>query len=149
VPNGSFLLDVREPGELAWGTDVAARTIPMDLVPHHLADLPRDRRIVVVCAAGARSFGVAHWLREQGFDAWSLAPGIGAAPGPHAVRAPTPGARMLLAADTLVDGVPIGREVSAEIIGPHEGAIELRFRDTQGFWVRVSLPEEALSASRG
>ena len=33
---------------------------------------------MVVCAAGMRSFGVAHYLREQGIsDAWSLAEGFG------------------------------------------------------------------------
>jgi rhodanese-related sulfurtransferase len=32
---------------------------------------------VVYCAAGMRSYGVTHWLREQGWtDAWSLSSGL-------------------------------------------------------------------------
>lgn len=76
---GSLLLDVREPDEYRSGVAEGALLLPMDAVPHHLADLPRDRPITVYCAAGARSAGVAHWLREQGIaQAWSLAGGIGA-----------------------------------------------------------------------
>ena len=38
---------------------------------------PKDRPIVLYCAAGARSFGMAHFMRERGFsDAWSLTGGV-------------------------------------------------------------------------
>lgn len=74
-----LLLDVRELGELEGGYAADSFLMPMNEVPGRLAELPRDRPIVVMCAAGVRSFGVAHYLREQGLqDAWSLAGGVGA-----------------------------------------------------------------------
>ena len=48
----ALLLDIREPGELASGVAEGAVLLPMDLVPHHLDALPRDRPITVYCAAG-------------------------------------------------------------------------------------------------
>lgn len=72
-------LDIREPGEVRAGVVVGCQWIPMNSVPDRLDELPRDKTLIVYCAAGARSFGVTHWLREQGFeDTWSLVGGIGA-----------------------------------------------------------------------
>jgi rhodanese-related sulfurtransferase len=74
-----LLLDVRELGELESGYAAESFLMPMNEVPSRLAELPKDRPIIVMCAAGVRSFGVAHYLREQGLhDAWSLAGGVGA-----------------------------------------------------------------------
>lgn len=74
-----LLLDIREPYEVAGGMAAGALWIPMNQVPGRLAEIPRDRALIVYCAAGVRSYGVAHWLREQGYaDAWSLVGGLGA-----------------------------------------------------------------------
>jgi rhodanese-related sulfurtransferase len=74
-----LLLDVRELGELESGYAAQSFLMPMNEVPSRLQELPKDRPIIVMCAAGVRSFGVAHYLREQGLqDAWSLAGGVGA-----------------------------------------------------------------------
>jgi len=76
-----LLLDVRETYE--WnqahvpplaGLDV--RHIPMNTVPDRMGELPREQPIVVMCAHGSRSFGVTHWLIEQGFNARNLTGGI-------------------------------------------------------------------------
>lgn len=73
------LVDIREEHEIFSGFATGALLIPMNQIPHRLAELPRDRDLVIYCAAGARSYGVAHYLREQGFPtAWSLAEGLGA-----------------------------------------------------------------------
>lgn len=73
------VLDIREPHELWSGAPEEGWLVPMNQIPPRLAELPRDRAVVVVCAAGVRSFGVAHYLREQGLaDAWSLSEGFGA-----------------------------------------------------------------------
>ncbi len=73
-----LLLDIREPHELWSGAPVGGLLIPMNQVPHHLTAIPTDRPVVVICAAGVRSYGVAHYLREQGVpDAWSLSDGFG------------------------------------------------------------------------
>lgn len=71
-----LLLDIREPYEWDQVRIADALHIPMNRVPDQLADLPPDRMIVVFCAHGSRSFGVAHFLRQQGFDAYNLAGGI-------------------------------------------------------------------------
>jgi hypothetical protein len=55
----------------------------MNDVPAALPSLPRGRPLVLVCAAGARSYQVAAWLREQGVtEAWSLDSGVGGLVGP-------------------------------------------------------------------
>ena len=73
-----LLLDIREPYEIRQGYARDALLIPMNDVPQRLSELPRDRPIAVYCAAGVRSYGVAGWLREQGFpEAWSVGGGLG------------------------------------------------------------------------
>jgi rhodanese-related sulfurtransferase len=74
-----LFVDIREPHEVRQGYVAGALLLPMNDVPESLALLPRDRPLVFYCAAGMRSFGVAHYLRDQGFpESWSLPGGIGA-----------------------------------------------------------------------
>ena len=77
-----YLLDVREP----WEVDVAliegSNTIPMSNVPARVAEIPRDREVVVICHHGMRSAMVADYLRSAGvpqvlnltggIDRWSV-----------------------------------------------------------------------------
>ena len=63
-----LLLDVREGHEWSQARIPAALHIPMNSVPDRLDELPRSRPIVVFCSHGSRSYGVAHYLRQQGFD---------------------------------------------------------------------------------
>ncbi len=73
-----FLLDVRESWEVARGAISGATHIPMNSVPRRLDELPRDRMIVVYCAAGVRSYAVAEFLLMQGFhEVLNLDEGIG------------------------------------------------------------------------
>lgn len=71
-----LVLDVREQYE--WDQVHLPDTlhIPMNSVPDRLPELPHDRPIVVMCAHGSRSYSVAHYLRQQGFDARNLNGGI-------------------------------------------------------------------------
>ena len=72
------LLDIREPYEYRQGILRPSVLIPMNDIPDQLSRLDKSRRWVVVCAAGMRSFGVAHYMRENGFqDAWSMVGGLG------------------------------------------------------------------------
>ena len=71
-----LLLDVREPFEWNQVRIPGARHIPMNDLPNRLAELPKASPIVVFCAHGSRSYGVAHFLIEQGYPARSLAGGI-------------------------------------------------------------------------
>lgn len=48
----------------------------MNQIPDRLADLPKTGQIAVLCAHGNRSYGVAHYLIEHGFDAVNIGGGI-------------------------------------------------------------------------
>ncbi len=76
VDAGALLLDVREPDE--WCTEHAptATLMPVGRVHARQHELPRDRRIVVVCRSGGRSAAVTASLRRSGFDAVNLAGGM-------------------------------------------------------------------------
>ena len=134
---GSLLLDIREPGEMAGGVAQGAMLLPMDMVPHHLDRLPRDRPITIYCAAGVRSFGVAHWLREQGFPgAVSLVGGLSTLlHDGHPVEVPAgpPGAPVVLPAGEQ-DGV-YHPAAQGEVICIEGGTLRARVRDDHGFWV--------------
>ncbi|MCZ6826955.1 MAG: rhodanese-like domain-containing protein [Gammaproteobacteria bacterium] len=73
------LLDVREDWELAIAGLSAAIHIPMDQVPERLAELDKERPVVVMCRSGARSMQVASYLVQNGFpqvfnlEGWILA----------------------------------------------------------------------------
>ena len=70
------LIDVREEGEAAICSIDGSTLIPMNTLPQHLQELPRDRAVVLYCHAGMRSLMAGQWLSRQGFDALSLAGGI-------------------------------------------------------------------------
>ncbi len=72
-----LFVDIREVHEMETGHIEHAWLMPMGEVPERKDELPRDRDLVLYCAAGARSYGVAHHLREQGLTAWSMVGGIG------------------------------------------------------------------------
>lgn len=134
---GSLLLDIREPGEYAGGVAEGAMLLPMDMVPHHLERLPTDRPITVYCAAGVRSFGVSHWLREQGFaQAFSLVGGLSALRyDNHPVVIPegNPGSQVFLAAG--VENGVYHPAAEGEVIATEGGFLRVRVRDDHGFWV--------------
>jgi rhodanese-related sulfurtransferase len=72
-----WLLDVRENDEVATASVDFGRHVPMASVPQRLAELPKDKTIVVMCHHGSRSERVTRYLRENGFpNATNLAGGI-------------------------------------------------------------------------
>ena len=75
------LLDVREQFEwqqvrIAADGQRTVLHIPMNSLPARLEELPREQEIVVLCAHGSRSYGVTHYLIEQGLRARNLTGGI-------------------------------------------------------------------------
>ena len=142
LPPDAWLLDVREPQEYRAGVPAGATCVPMDLVPGWLPRLPRDRAIVVVCAAGARSHGVATWLRLQGRDAVSFAPGAAALPAlgvPLVPPDPRVGTRVRLPAGTDVDGARLGEDTSAEVCAVEGDVVWTRVVDASGAQVPVRV----------
>ena len=75
-----FLLDVREPDEIATASIAwADATIPMGQVPAQLDALPKDTPIAVLCHGGGRSARVTGFLNDNGFpNAVNVAGGIDA-----------------------------------------------------------------------
>jgi rhodanese-related sulfurtransferase len=71
-----LLLDCREHYERAQAYIPNSLHIPMNSIPLRLNDLDREKDIVVYCAHGNRSYGVAGWLNQQGYTARSLKGGI-------------------------------------------------------------------------
>jgi rhodanese-related sulfurtransferase len=76
VEDGGYLLDVREADEWDAGHAPEAVWIPMGDLQQRVDELPRDRRIVVICRSGARSHRVAGVLLGAGFDAVNLDGGM-------------------------------------------------------------------------
>jgi NADPH-dependent 2,4-dienoyl-CoA reductase/sulfur reductase-like enzyme/rhodanese-related sulfurtransferase len=68
-PNGDYLLDVRDPGELEeFGKLKNAVNIPLAQLRDRLGELPRDRRIVTYCQKGQRGYLAACALHGRGFE---------------------------------------------------------------------------------
>jgi len=76
VGAGAFLLDVRNPDEWDAGHAPAATLVPLGTLGDRVAELPTDRRIVVVCRSGARSARATEALVGAGYDAVNLAGGM-------------------------------------------------------------------------
>jgi adenylyltransferase/sulfurtransferase len=71
-----FILDVREPFEYQIA-NIGGTLIPQNEVPQRLAEIDRDREIVVQCKSGSRSQRIAEFLKQSGYpDVLNLAGGI-------------------------------------------------------------------------
>jgi rhodanese-related sulfurtransferase len=66
-PSPPLVLDVREKWELEAARLPGTVDIPMMEIPQRLAELPRDRDIVVMCHGGVRSLKVANYMVQNGF----------------------------------------------------------------------------------
>jgi NADPH-dependent 2,4-dienoyl-CoA reductase/sulfur reductase-like enzyme/rhodanese-related sulfurtransferase len=71
-----FLLDVREPFELAVEDVPSATHIPLGQLRGRLGELPRDRDIHVICRSGGRAYYATRILLQNGFKARTLAGGM-------------------------------------------------------------------------
>ena len=76
IDEGAFLLDVREPEEWLAGRAPAATHIPLGDLAAQLDDLPKDRKIVIVCRSGGRSGVATDALVQRGYDAVNLGGGM-------------------------------------------------------------------------
>jgi rhodanese-related sulfurtransferase len=62
-----LFVDVREQGEFDAGHIPGITLIPMSEIQNRLAEIPKDKTVVVSCQSGGRSSQVAKLLHEQGF----------------------------------------------------------------------------------
>ncbi|WP_033345337.1 rhodanese-like domain-containing protein [Catenuloplanes japonicus] len=68
VPDGAYLLDVREQDEWDAGHAPGAHHLPMQEVPARLDEIPSDGDVVVICRMGGRSGQVVNYLINNGWD---------------------------------------------------------------------------------
>ena len=71
-----FLLDVREPVELALESEPRALNIPLGQLRSRLDELPRDREILVICRSGGRAYYATRILLQNGYSARTLSGGM-------------------------------------------------------------------------
>ena len=68
VPDGAYILDVREVDEWEAGHPPGAHHVPMMTIPARIADVPADEPVVVLCRHGHRSAQVVGFLAARGRD---------------------------------------------------------------------------------
>jgi NADPH-dependent 2,4-dienoyl-CoA reductase/sulfur reductase-like enzyme/rhodanese-related sulfurtransferase len=71
-----FILDVREPIELAVENVPGAVNIPLGQLRTRLGELPRDREINVICRSGGRAYLATRILLQNGFRAKNVSGGM-------------------------------------------------------------------------
>jgi NADPH-dependent 2,4-dienoyl-CoA reductase/sulfur reductase-like enzyme/rhodanese-related sulfurtransferase len=71
-----FLLDVRNPAELAVESAPGAVNIPLPQLRARLNELPREREILVICRSGQRAYYATRILLQNGFKARTIAGGM-------------------------------------------------------------------------
>ena len=71
-----YLLDVREPMELAVEDVPGAHHIPLGQLRARLGELPRDREIQVICRSGQRAYYATRILLQNGFQAKDVSGGL-------------------------------------------------------------------------
>lgn len=74
--DGSFLLDVRNPDELAAESVPGAMNIPLPQLRSRLEELPNDCEIKVICRSAQRAHYATRILLQNGFDASTLSGGM-------------------------------------------------------------------------
>ncbi|MCE2929424.1 MAG: hypothetical protein LW817_07330 [Candidatus Caenarcaniphilales bacterium] len=76
------LIDVRNPDEFEY-CNLNGVLIPMSQIPERIAEIPRDKMVIVQCHHGGRSRKVVQWLQDAhqfdnlynlfgGIHAWSI-----------------------------------------------------------------------------
>jgi molybdopterin/thiamine biosynthesis adenylyltransferase/rhodanese-related sulfurtransferase len=71
-----YLIDVREPYEYQIA-QIGGKLIPQNDVPQRLAEIDRDREVIVHCKSGGRSQRIAEFLKQSGYqNVANLAGGI-------------------------------------------------------------------------
>jgi len=73
---GAFLLDVRQPVELAVESVPGAINIPLPQLRSRLRELPRDREILVICRSAQRAYYATRILLQNGFKARNISGGM-------------------------------------------------------------------------
>lgn len=76
VPEGAWLLDVREDDEWVAGYAPGARHIPLGELSARSAEIPQDEAVYVICRSGHRSARATAALANAGWEAINVAGGM-------------------------------------------------------------------------
>jgi rhodanese-related sulfurtransferase len=76
VPDGAWLLDVREVDEWEAGHVPQATHIPLGQLGARTGELPADQEIYVICRSGVRSARAAQALNGAGWQAVNVGGGM-------------------------------------------------------------------------
>lgn len=80
IEAGASIVDVRTPEEFRDGGYPGAVNIPLQVLAARLAEIPRDRPVVLYCASGGRSGLAARQLKAAGYADVTNAGGLGDMP---------------------------------------------------------------------
>lgn len=80
LDSGAVIVDVRTPEEFRTGAYPGAKNIPLSELGQRLAEIPKDRTVVLYCASGMRSATAAQVMRRAGFADVVNAGGLSAMP---------------------------------------------------------------------
>ena len=72
---GAFLLDVRDEDEIVEEPVPGCVNIPLDELRRRLAELPRDREILITCRSGQRAYYATRILLQEGYHARNISGG--------------------------------------------------------------------------
>jgi rhodanese-related sulfurtransferase len=76
LPDGVFLLDVREDDEWVAGHAPDATHVRLGDLGGRAAELPRDQELYVICRSGARSAYAAQMLASEGWRTINVGDGM-------------------------------------------------------------------------
>jgi phage shock protein E len=80
IDAGATIIDVRTPEEFRDGAYPGAINIPVSSLGNRLADISKEKPVVLYCASGARSASAARTMKQAGFTDVVNAGGLGDMP---------------------------------------------------------------------
>jgi len=73
---GVQVIDVREAYEYAMGHIEEAELISLNTIPNNMDKISKDKKIILVCASGARSTSASNYLAQQGYEVYNMVGGM-------------------------------------------------------------------------
>ena len=64
----AIIIDVRTPGEYRDGHIPGVVNIPLDELEKRIGEIPKDKKVVLICRTGSRSAQGTRLLRSKGFN---------------------------------------------------------------------------------
>lgn len=78
MEDDAVVIDVRNPDEYVEVRIPGVHLIPLPELNDRVEEIPKDRKVYIVCAAGGRSLAAANALNNAGYDTVSVAGGTNA-----------------------------------------------------------------------